>query len=486
MSQSSSLLVAAETIALVTPVGSPGPGHAVTGSGIAEVHGDLKTTVVLLTDGYTRLCLITSSVPVQTTEIRAAVLDAAAAQLGLQPEQVLFLCSHNHCVPGFVEPPPAGELPGGMPPPGSLNALGRQFIADLGAALARLPARLEPATVEWGVSQERRITYNRRGRRPDGRPYFIREEDRLLLGEEYTGEIDPDAVVVLFRGLHGRPVAALAFFTGHPVTAYRPERMIVFGEWPQVACEILAEKLGAPVGFLQGSAGDINSRYLMSGTVEQSRRFGGYLGEAFGRAVEARRPSARSGLRRQDLTVQIPHAPLPPEAALRADLEAIDRFIARGRAGDEDTLECVGMNFPRALTPPYRARLVEMVRPWYEWALQVRRDGATDRLPKALPVGISVVRIGDVGLVAMPFEPFVRTGLKLKREAPLPCVLPCGYAGGFSGGAKCGYIPDASAADDREYMGGFFRYTRRNPPYAAPAGDAAAAAAVQALREILP
>jgi hypothetical protein len=37
----------------------------------------------------------------------------------------------------------------------------------------------------------------------------------------------------------GQTIAALTQFTGHPVTAYHPERPVVFGEWPQVACDAL-------------------------------------------------------------------------------------------------------------------------------------------------------------------------------------------------------------------------------------------------------
>lgn len=133
------------------------------------------------------------------------------------------------------------------------------------------------------------------------------------------------------------------------------------------------------------------------------------------------------------------------------------------------------MNFPKALSPPYRARLVEMVRPWYVWALEHHRAGTLAEVPKYLEVEIVISRIGDAGYVGMPFEPFVRTGLKIKKETPLPFVLTTGYTdGGF------GYIPDASACDDREYMSGFFRYVKR-PPYRSPGGDAVANAAIQVL-----
>jgi len=269
---------------------------------------------------------------------------------------------------------------------------------------------------------------------------------------------------------------------GHPVSAYNPEHPIAFGEWPQVACECLSDRLdGAPVAFLQGCAGDINSKYMLSGTVAQSRELGGFLGQSFLQALNGLHPSELCDLMCRREPVDIPLAPLPDEESLRRDLLEIDDFTLRAHAGDSETLSCVGLNFPRVLSPLYRARLVEMVRPWYEWAISIRREGRVDEVPKVLPVEIAVARIGDVGFVGMPFETYVRTGLKIKREAPLPCVLPCGYTL-----VENGYIPDASACADREYMSSFYRYTPDRPPFRPPAGDAMAEAGVRVLREFTP
>lgn len=480
------LHVAARTFALTVEAGAPGAQHAVTRARVAEVHGDLKSTVFLLTDGFVRLCLLTSPAPMQSTEMRAAIIDALGSELGLQPEQILTLSSHNHCVPSFVEaPPPAGAVTG-FKPAGSLSEPGRRLIAGLREAVRDLPAKLRPVRVEWGVAQERRFTYNRRGRRPDGSAYFIREEDRLLLGEDYTGEIDADAVTVLFRAEDRTPLAALVFFTGHPVTAYRPERMVVFGEWPQVACEELSERLGGiPVGFLQGCAGDISAKRMMTGTVEEAREFGRMLGGSFWTAVQSGRPVPAEPLQRHNATVALPLGPLPAVEELQRDLAEIDAFVRRARDGDPDTLECAGLNLPATVSPPYRARLIEMIRPWYEWALGIYARGELESLPRELPADIAVVRLGDIGIVAFPYEPFVRTGLKLRREAPLRCILPCGYSGGFSAGANGGYVPDATACGDRDYMASFHRYTRNRPPFRAPGGDTAADAAIRMMRTMI-
>ncbi len=476
---STGLRASAQTFSVQPVIGDA--SHGRTGAAIQRVVGDLKSTVVLLTDGKSRLCLVTSSANMETAEMRAAIETAVAETIGFKPTEIITVCSHNHCTPIFVENPTVGwaRLPG-APVAGTLNRMGLEFIANLRAALKDLPGRLEPVTLEWGKAEEKRFTYNRRGRRPDGTSYFIREEDRQLLPPDYTGLIDPEATVVVFRGAKGAPVAALAHYTGHPLTAYHPERMTSWGEFPQVATEILSARLGgAPVAFLQGCCGDINAKFLLTGTVEQSRQFGEWLGEAFVKALGSLQPSRRDGLQVRQVMVELPLAELPPEADLVRDLAEIDDFIRRGEAGDDNTLACVGMNFPRVLSPRYRAKLVEMIRPWFPWAIATRREGRTGEVPKTFPVEIVVARIGDVGLVGLPFEPYVKTGLKIKREGPLPCMLPCGYTGN-----EYGYVPDATACDDREYMSGFFRYTRFRPPYRAPAGDEAAAVAVQTLKTL--
>lgn len=475
----SSLRVAAVTFAVQPTVGMPS-GASRTAQNIIEAVGDLKTTLILFEDGETRLCLVTSSFGLNEPKLNAACRALVAKQLGLTTAEVVAASSHNHTVPLLeVRNPEAWGRPGPLPPASETNELGREFMVGLAEAAAGLRAKLVPVTVEWGVAKEERFTYNRRGRRSDGRPYFIREEDRVLLDPGYTGTIDPDATVVIFRGADSRPVGAMAYYTGHPVTGYNPERMAAHGQWPQVACEKLSAHLGGiPVAFVQGCCGDINSKYLLTGTIQQAIEMGEQLGDSFIAATKNLQPSQRPGLQWRRARVVVPQAPLPPLADLERDLASIDDFINRGRRGDENTLECIGMNFPKALTPGYRAQLVAMVRPWYVWAADQRRSGLADQLQPGLPIEIVVARFGDVGYVGMPFEPFVKIGLRIKREAALPCVLPSGYTDG-----SYGYIPDASATGDREYMGGFFRYLPERLPYTGAGGEAVAEVAVPILAE---
>lgn len=470
------LKASAITFSIIPKVGNP-TGHSRTGHKIEAVYGDLKTTVVLFEQGTNRFCILTSPLGIESGELHKTCVDILSKTLKISPEAVVTSGSHNHTIPFLFTKKDMNPERGS---PEKLGwDLGMDFIAKLQKAADGLAGKLVPVSVEWGKAEENRITYNRRGVRPNGKTYFMREEDRLLEGEGYRGNIDPDAKVVVLKSKDSKPVAAISFFTGHPVAAYNPEKLISFGQFPQVASEILSKHLGnVPVAFVQGCCGDINCKHMLTGTIDQARTLGEYLGETFIIATKNLRPSKRQGLEWSREQVYVPSAPLPSAESLQKDLDSIDDFVKRGNAMDEDTFDCVGMNFPKALTPPYRAKLVELVKPWYVWALEQHKTNNLKNLPTSLPVKIVVARFGDVGFVGLPFEPFVKIGLKIKNEAALPMVLTAGYTDG-----SLGYIPDGSAANDREYMSGFYRYRGNIPPYQAPAGDACAVVAIHKLAE---
>ena len=450
-----------------------------TGAKIERVLTPLKTVVTLVAGDGPTVALVTSSMPVIGIDVSWLLRTTAADALGISTERVLLLSSHNHCSPSLqLEANSAWSPAPSKPTADNVTPLGKSLASQLGRACRGLAQRMQPVTVAWAVGHERRITYNRKGRRADGSTYFMREEDRMLVAGDYTGDIDDDAIVIAFLGAGGEPVGFLTSFTGHPVTAYHPERMIAFGEWPQLACDELGRAFGdAPAAFLQGCAGDTNSKRMLCGDVELSRKFGRYLGKTFVRAVRSLTPSTRSDHELRTDTARVPCAALPTIRALERELAEIDDFISRADAGDEETRHCVGLNFPRALSPAYRARLVEMMRPWSQWALRTRRRGQDT--PSHVEMPTAALRLGDVGIVGMPCEPFLGIGRQIKAGSPLPVAVPCGYLN-----ANYGYVPDGPNCRDAEYMSSSHRYTRFRPPFRKPAGDALAKCGLRMVRSM--
>jgi hypothetical protein len=463
-----------------------GPTAGKTGAVVQKVAGPLKTTVTLLEDGGLRLCLIATHMNSPKAANASAMFRRAIADdLKLPLANVVLFVSHNHtdlkvssnhleAYETYRIPPSEGV------PEATLLPVGREMLAQLRSHAKRLPALLQPVTVWWAEGTEGRITYNRKGRRADGSTYLMREEDRDLMGVDFNGDIDRQAPIVVLKNAQGEPVAALAQFTGHPCTCYHPEKPIVFGDWPQVACDIVASHLSPSkplvVAFLQGCAGEVNSKGMFRGDVALSEKYGRMLGESYIKALGQLKPSRRDGLDYASQTARIPLGPLPSEKTLKAEIAEMEDFIRRASADDQNTLACVGLNFPTELTPAYRGKLIEAVLPWSRWALDLRQTGKADTVPKHLEVEIQVLRLGDVGIVGMPFEPFQGIGRQIRSRSPLPLAIPCGYVN-----VSHGYLTDGLNTGDGEYQSAHYRYSKFRPPYQKPAGDVVAIKAVEIL-----
>jgi len=453
----------------------------VTKAATEAVYGAVGTTVLLLQGDDAAACLITPNLTFISPPFSRAVRKTAGDILSINPENVLLMYSHNHCcvmplskdrIDWTVE----GTLKEGEAL--TLTKFGEQFMRSLCSAAGTLRGRLEPVSVHWGVGHERRISYRRKGHRADGTTYFVREEDRKLLGADFCGDIDDDASVVRLVGRSGRTVAWITHFSAHPVTAYHPEHPCIHPEYPGIAGNVLSGEEGAPVSFLQGCCGDVNTKYMLMGEVERADQHGRWLGETFRETARAITPSGTDRLGLLHASGAIPLAPLPSVEELLAEKAEMEDFVRRACAGDENTLSCVGLNFPRALSPAYRAGMVEAPLSWNAWALDHHRNGTAGDMPDKLNADVCVLRLGDVGIVGMPCEPFTAIGRKIRERSPMAMTLPCGYCN-----VSYGYVPDSGNVGGREYMSAFYRYTRR-PPFRAPAGDVLADAAVEALARL--
>lgn len=471
----------------ITP-GTGGPTSSKVGALVRKVEGSLKTTVTLLESGGTRLCLIATHMnSPKGANISPLIRRTAAEALGLPMSHALLMVSHNHTdlnlVSNHIEAYAAiSTKPEDLPAP-KLVPAGKDFIDQLGATAKRLPALLQPVTVWWAVGEEGRISYNRKGRRADGSTFLMREEDRDLLGVDFNGDIDREAPIVVLKNERGEVVTAITQFTAHPCSCFHPERPVIFGDWPQVACDHVAAHLSPEkpiaVSFLQGCAGDVNSKGMFRGDIELSKKYGRMLADSFLAALPKLQRSARDGFDYATENVRIPLAPLPSAETLKAEIAEMEDFIRRANAGDENTLTCLGHNFPRELTPAYRGKLVETILPWSQWALDLRQRGQADTVAKHLEVELYVLRIGDVGIVGMPFEPFQGIGRQMREKSPLPITIPCGYTN-----LSYGYLTDGANTNpaDGEYMSAHYRYSRFRAPYARPAGDVLAVQAIETLQ----
>jgi hypothetical protein len=480
------LHAAAETVCVAPEIGTE--GQSLTHAKVGEVFSPLKTTLTLVKSDRTAVCLIATHFMIEQYCLSNLLRRRVARELDLLPEQVFVFSSHNHTdallttePPQYGVPRPDTELP-----EAKLTTEGHALLNGLLEAARRARNRVVPVHVAWNVGHERRITYNRKGRRADGSTYLMREEDRLLLGKDFNGDIDDHAPVVAFLGPDGKPVCFLVQFAGHPTTVYHPEHPVVFGDYPQVACDDLSAAFGGvPVGFLQGCAGDLNSKGLLGSKPVKEKladaiQYGHWLGDTYIQTARHLQPAVADDLAFAWQRVRMPFQNVPTQPFLQQQLAEMDDFIRRCNAGDETAINCVGLNVARTMSPRYRAALIEPCRRWAQWALDFHLQHRLDSAPTYADVDIAAIRIGDVGIIGMPCEPFLGIGRQIKRDAKLPLAVPCGYMNDQS----VAYIPDKGNNGHMDYVSSFYRYTTSMLPYQDPAGDLLAQAACQMLRDM--
>lgn len=463
-------------------------GRTLLGNKAGKIFSPLKSSIIILDDGGQRIVLLTSHFMTHYYRISNIMRRHVAKALNLSREQILVFSSHNHCTTKLIESQYSFgndehdlELPDE-----ELTPEGEQVLEQYVSLAKELAGKLQPVQPRYGQGHERRISHNRKGRHADGTPYLMREEDRLLLGKDFNGDIDDDAFVVGFYNKQNKPVCFLTQFTAHPVTAFHCDHPVVHGEFPQVACDDLSNAHdNVPVAFLQGCAGDTNSKGLLAHqspeqNAKDADRYGHMLGETYINIAKSLKPSDTDDLALNWRWASVPFKDVPPLAQLEERIAAADAFLARCDAGDELTTRgCDGLNFPTNMTLPYRKALIAPVKKWLQWCKAFHTENRLSEAPKEVKILMAALRIGQIGIVGMPCEPLLGIGRQIKRDSPLALTLPCGYMNDTS----YAYIPDGPNCDDAEYMSQFCRYTTTLLPYKKPAGDLLAQAGVEMLKQ---
>jgi putative membrane-bound dehydrogenase-like protein len=389
----------------------------------------LHVRALVLDDGTRRVAFAV----VDTCMIPRSLIDQAKAlarnETGIPTDHLLVSATHTHsapsamgCLGSRVDPAYAAFLPG--------------RIAE---AIARANRQLAPAQVAWGATNDWDHTFNRR---------WIRRPDRLLtdpfgqptvrahmhpghqspdaLGP--SGPVDPALSLLALRTVDGQPLAVLANYSQH----YYGSPLLSSDYYGRFADHLTRLLLGdspaSPAGdsapafvaiMSQGTSGD-----LMWMDYAAPRQEIGY--DAYARELADRAAAVYRRLPFRD------HAPIGmAESRLPLGYRVPDPArLAWARA----TQAALGDRLPQSLPEIYALE-----------ALDLHERPATELVLQAL-------RVGDLGITAIPNEVFALTGLKLKARSPLPLTFNIELANGAEG-----YIPPP----EQHALGGYTTWPAR-------------------------
>jgi hypothetical protein len=326
---------------------------------------------------------------------------------------MLISATHTHSAPavaGVFQSDPDAEY--------------QKYLAErIAEGIRRAAGNLAPARVGWAVGQNPTQVFNRRWKLKPGTvppDPFGRTTDVVKMNPgnlnpnlaEPAGPTDPDVSVLSVQSPEGRPVALLANYSLHYVGGVRPLSADYFGAFAERVGQLLEAGQADPpfVGFMSnGTSGDVNN---INFAAPRPRR------EPYEQIRIVADSVARTA---HDAYRRIEHRDRVTLAMAEAEIElGVRKPTAEEVAQARATLAKAEPGKPLKTQPEIYARETVLLAD----------DPATVRLK------LQAVRVGELGIVAIPCETFVETGLEIKRRSPLKPTFTIELANGYNG-----YLP---------------------------------------------
>jgi hypothetical protein len=378
---------------------------------------------LVLEAGSTRLALVVVDSCMMPRELLDQAKQIAAEKTGIPTDRMLISATHTHSAPAAM-----GAL--GCPADAGYVAF---LPAKIAEAIGEAVGRLEPARIGWAAIDDPAHTFCRRWIRKPGAlledPFGVRSV-RANMHPGYqspdaiapSGPVDPGLTVLSVQSRSGRPLAVLANYSMH-YFASEPISADYFGSF----AASLAQKIGADekdrpfVGIMsQGTSGD--QMWMDYGSPKDDPGLARYSDEVAQAAFDAYKTISyqdEAVLAMAETKIKL-HRRTPDPARLAWAKDKIAQM------GDRE--------LPRDLPEVYAKEAIYLHdEPVRELKLQA-------------------IRIGGLGIAAIPDEVFAITGLRLKALSPFDSTMNIELANGSEG-----YIPPP----EQHALGGYTTWPAR-------------------------
>ena len=387
---------------------SPPAGH---------VHDELHARCLVLDGGGVRLAIVVCDSVGIPREVFDEARRRVAEETQLPPTHLLMSATHTHSA---------------VAARGDYASFLARRIAD---GVRRAIAHLEPAKVAAGSAQAPEHVFNRRYVLKEGVriPDPFGGEDKVLMNPGIgnpdvvrpAGPVDPEVSFLSVRTRAGRPLALLANYSLHYVGGVPGDH--VSADYFAVFADEVQRLLGADrqdppfVGMMSnGTSGDVNNVDVLGGRKEKHAPY------------EKMREVARSVA--EKVVEAEKHVAWKDAVPLGAAME--DLPLAARRPSPELLERAKGILARPKDAKPAHAREVA----YAERALRLAEA------PAEISAPIQALRIGDLGIAAIPFEVFTDIGLEIKKGAPFGRAFTISLANGSSG-----YLP----TPEQHALGGY-------------------------------
>jgi len=395
-----------------------------------RINDPVRARCVVLDDGATRLAIVVVDICMMPRELLDRAKELAREKTGIPIGRMLISATHTHSAPAAM-----GAL--GCPADENYVALLPGRIAE---SIECANRNLEPARIGWAVIDDPAHTFCRRWvRRPDKilEDPFGQRNVRANMHPGYqnpdvigpAGPVDPGLTVLSVQSRGGRPIAVLANYSMHYYGA-EPVSADYFGRFGAA----LARRIGAAaidppfVGIMsQGTSGDqMWMDYRGPKKDPGLDTYAADIARIAHQAYQAITYHDAVPLAMAETTLELGRR-VPDEARLAWARAIFARM--KDREGDKNN-----NLVPRSQPEVYAKEAIFLHE-------EPRRS-----------LKLQAIRIGDLGITAIPNEVFAITGLKIKAQSPFDTTMNIELANGSEG-----YIPPP----EQHALGGYTTWPAR-------------------------
>ncbi len=423
----------------------------VNGGMLSRSVDTVKTPVnarsIVLDDGHERIAIVVVDSCMMSAEFMKDAKQLASSQTGIRADRMLISATHTHSAPASMGCLGTEADPNYVP----------YLRIKISEAISLAIASLEPAKVGWGTIDANEFTALRRWiRRPDriendpfGNPTVRANMHAARVIDDVTGESgpeDPELSLISIQATNGRPIGVLANFSMHYFTDDA-----ISADYFGLFCEGLKKAVAVPpvdgvqpfVALLShGCSGDIWRR-------DYTRPEVAITIDEYSQAMIAKAVSAYQKITyRDDADLAMSEARLP----LRYRVPDQQRLLWAQKIVNE-----IGDRVPKDTVEVYAREQV---------LLHERQR---------TEVVVQAIRIGNIAIATTPTETYALTGLKLKRQSPLPQTMVIELANGGDG-----YIPPP----EQHLLGGYNTWAARSAGLEVQAEPIIVEAAIEQLEQV--
>jgi Concanavalin A-like lectin/glucanases superfamily len=414
---------------------------------------DLHARCLVLDDGRERVAIVIVDSVGLPRELLDKIKDTASAKNGIRTDRILIAADHTHSAPA------------------AMNALGTPADEEYAQLLmTRIPEGIEqaaknltPARIGWTVIQDWEHTHTRRWiRRPDKMdldPFGERTvranmhpgfQSPDVIGP--SGPSDPDISILSIQSVDGRPLALLANYANH----YYGSPVLLDGS-PVISADyfgVFADLIGKlvttgtfhpPFAFavdpeLKRDAPTINIAATPFVGIMSQGTSGDQMWPDYSQAEHP------PGLERYSeaiaLEVYAAYKSIVYKNWVPLKMAEV-KLVLGTRKPDEQ-----GLAKARQVVAGMKQRSPSTIPEVYAVDELYRRD-----MPPTEELKLQAIRIGDLGITAIPNEVYALTGLKIKAQSPLQPTINIELANGEEG-----YLPPP----EQHKLGGYTTWPWRH------------------------